>query len=1179
MSPNSSKTRLDQTSPAPEVDQSTKVESKEAVQDAVPVESEVKVNGTSIAREKQEASYVGWKQVGGWEEKDQLTHQDLLVDFNKDTFLGNLLPDKLYGDWYHNVAILAIGALCSFVLGYFRFSFASVFIVMTATGFLYRTSSKKYRGSLRDLAQKEQTVEKISDDYESVEWLNTFLDKFWPVIEPSVSQQVVDGTNTALSQNEAIPKFIKAIWLDQFTLGVKPPRVDAMKTFQNTKSDVVVTDLCLSFTPHDMSDLDAKQCRNYVNSNVVLKAKMFGVDIPFSVSDISFQVFARFRFQLMTTLPLVETINIQLLEVPEIDFIGRLLGNSIFNWEILAIPGLMRLIQKMALKYLSPVLLPPFSLQLNIPQLLSKTGLPIGVLEIKVKNAHGLIGLVDMVKKTVDPYLTFELSGKTVGKTKIVKDSRNPVWNESIYILLDSFTDPLTITVYDKRGSLNDKKMGTIIFNLNKLHANHHQKNEKVHFLRNSKPVGHLTFDLQFSPTIEPKKLLNGDEDPLPDMNTGITKIIINEFKGSDEPNDKNSVFAELYVNAELVMTTKKEKGATNIEWNSSYLSVITDRRKTICRFVIKDQSGKIISSSIQPLNYLIDRTEVDKKWIPLKDGKGELKVTTYWRPVAIDLGLKSVGYTSPIGMLRVFINKAENLRNPDNLGKISPYATVSVNSITRGRTNQRIETLDPIWNQSVYVSVTSPLQKVSINCVGTDTNGSDHSLGSFNIQTQNIYHKDNDDKYTTFIDDTPRTGNLVGKKGVKGTVTYYLSFYPVVPVLSLEETKEVDEINEKKDELERQKAQIDDKSISKKEKERMEKEQTRLTEKYDMYSYKMKLDLDELLQYNAGVLGVTILGGELPQPGLYVQTFFDSCGYAVITSAKNAIRIIKTGWSGDFMIKELEWSVTTFRVTKTKDANKADDFICEVDIPTIELVKNCYKKPSVLNLMGKKSAKLLVQVSWFPINVSELPQSDLITNSGDLKITAKSAENLIGVNRNGYSDPYLEFCLNEMSSSPVFKTAVQKKTLNPSWNESKTIEISNRVNDYLTINVKDYESTNSNRSIGKAIVPLSTIRPEDESTYDIPVVGPKGEDGGVLHLEFEFEPRYTPNVVKREAKFGNFATKGLGTGIKAGSTVLTLGTNVVSTGFGTIDKVKTGIFGGGKKRTQTEDENSKEKK
>ena len=156
MSPNSSKTRTDLISPMPGINETTKVESKNVVNDAVPVKSEAEINGTSIARERQEASYVGWKQVGGWEEKDELTPEDLLVDVNKETFLDNLLPDKLYGDWYHEVVVLAIAGLSSFALGYFKFSLASVLIVMLATGLLYRTSSKKYRESLRDLAQKEQ---------------------------------------------------------------------------------------------------------------------------------------------------------------------------------------------------------------------------------------------------------------------------------------------------------------------------------------------------------------------------------------------------------------------------------------------------------------------------------------------------------------------------------------------------------------------------------------------------------------------------------------------------------------------------------------------------------------------------------------------------------------------------------------------------------------------------------------------------------------------------------------------------------------------------------------------------------------------------------------------------------------------------------------------------------------
>ena len=137
MSPNSSKTRTDHRDPMLDTNKVTKVESKNVIRDAVSVESETEVNGTFTARKKQDASYVGWKQVGGWEEKDSLTPEDLLVEANKDTFLGSFLPDKLYGDWYHEVAILIIGALSSFVLGYFKLSLASVLIVMLTTGLLY----------------------------------------------------------------------------------------------------------------------------------------------------------------------------------------------------------------------------------------------------------------------------------------------------------------------------------------------------------------------------------------------------------------------------------------------------------------------------------------------------------------------------------------------------------------------------------------------------------------------------------------------------------------------------------------------------------------------------------------------------------------------------------------------------------------------------------------------------------------------------------------------------------------------------------------------------------------------------------------------------------------------------------------------------------------------------------
>lgn len=87
----------------------------------------------------------------------------------------------------------------------------------------------------------------------------------------------------------------------------------------------------------------------------------------------------------------------------------------------------------------------------------------------------------------------------------------NPVWNETSYILVRSLTDSLTVSVVDKRVKLKDKQFGGIEINLNTLSTTPVQKNLKANFLRNSKKIGTLSFDLRHFPTLQPKKLPNGD--------------------------------------------------------------------------------------------------------------------------------------------------------------------------------------------------------------------------------------------------------------------------------------------------------------------------------------------------------------------------------------------------------------------------------------------------------------------------------------------------------------------------------------------------------------------------------------------------------------------------------------------------------------------------------------------
>lgn len=1134
-----------------------KQDSAEKSDETISEERAKNISNDEVTREPVEASYVGWKQIGGWQESDTLTAEDEMVDLNKETFLDNVLPDKAYGHWFHSLGVLFLAAFLSFFIGWLGFSLASVFFVAMASALYYRTSVKKFRSIIRDRVQRELTVQKVEDDYESMDWMNNFLDKYWPRLEPAVSQLVVQNVNPILASNPSIPAFISALWIDQFTLGVKPPRIEHVKTFQNTDSDVVVMDWDVAFTPHDLSDMNAKQVRNYVNQKLVIKLVAFGIRLPIYVSNVAFHAKVRIRFKLMTPFPHVDTVNIQLLDVPEIDFIGRPFGDFIFNGEIMNIPLLWPTVKKLFQVYAGPLLLPPFSLQLNVPQLISGSTGAVGVLKLVIKNATDIKMGNNVLNQSFNPYLKFEVADTTLATTKACKNTSSPIWKEVKYVLLSSFSEPLVITVMNKREKLKDKAVGKIVYNLSELKHQNNQSGLSSNFLRNFKPVGSLNFDMSFFPVVSPQKMPDGTIEEPPEYNTGVAKITIEEIEGLGEIDQNITAYAELYFNSKLIFTTPQSSGKQVIQWNQEHENVITDRRKSRYKLVVKNANGDILASVVQSLNEMVDRTQIGKKNFPMAENKGQIKVGATWKPVGLDVDTAAVAYTPPIGVIRVFLNKAEDLKNLEKVGKIDPYARVLLNENLKDRTEEKPNTLDPIWNESIYVAVTSPNQKLSIEVMDVESIGADRSVGKFDIKVDDMFRKGDDDRYIEYVEDKPRVGRLVTKKGIKGAVTYYMAFYPCLPILTLDEMEEIDEAHQKDKALMKRQEEVKGKEITQEQQAEMDDELNWINDTKSMYSSKMKLGLDELLQYNAGVFSVTVLDGELSQIGAFVQTFFDSGGYPRIVSPKIPTRSVHTAWTGDVMIKELEYSITTFRVVSNKDYNKAQSCICEVTIPTIELVKNCYYKPSILTLSGEGSAKLMLQVSWFPAAVSRLPQSDLITNSGDLTVTAKAAENLISADINGLSDPFLKFFLNDAKHS-VFKTKRINKTLNPTWNDSGTFEVYNRVNDYLRIDVMDWDAGNADDLIGRAVVPLSKIDPEGQTDLDLPVVGEDGGDGGILHLSFSFAPRYTSSVRKPETKMGDIATKGLGTGFKAGKTV-------VHGGFGTIGKLGKTMFGGRK--------------
>ena len=74
--------------------------------------------------------------------------------------------------------------LSSWVIAVLGGGLAWIFIVMAACSTYYRTSIRRVRRNFRDDVNREMAKQRLETDTESLEWINSFLVKFWPIYAP-----------------------------------------------------------------------------------------------------------------------------------------------------------------------------------------------------------------------------------------------------------------------------------------------------------------------------------------------------------------------------------------------------------------------------------------------------------------------------------------------------------------------------------------------------------------------------------------------------------------------------------------------------------------------------------------------------------------------------------------------------------------------------------------------------------------------------------------------------------------------------------------------------------------------------------------------------------------------------------------------------------------------------------
>lgn len=1087
-------------------------------------------------------------------------------------------------DWYYNAAVIVFACLASWLVAVLGGGLGWVFMIMAFCGTYYRTSLRRVRRNFRDDLNREVSLKRLETDTESLEWINSFLVKFWPIYQPVLAATIISSVDQVLSG--ATPGFLDSLRLKEFTLGSKPPRMEHVKTYPRAEDDVVIMDWKFSFTPNDTADMTARQVKNKINPKVVLEIRigkaMVSKGLDVIVEDMAFSGIMRLKIKLQLPFPHVEKVEMCFLERPTIDYVCKPLGGESFGFDINFIPGLETFILEQIHGNLAPMMYAPNVFPIEVAKMLagSPVDQAIGVVAITLHGAQGLKN-PDNFSGNPDPYAVVTLNKRQpLAQTKTVRDTPNPRWNETHYIIVTSFNDSLDIEVYDYNEFRKDKDLGTASFSLENVEEIFEHENERLEVKSGGKARGALMCDIRFFPVLESSKDENGVEEPPPETTTGILRFTVEQAKdldGSKSLVGQLNPYAHLLLNGKEVHTTKKMKRTNNPIWdNGSKEILITDRKAAKLGVVVKDErdltGDQVLGTYSIKLEDMLELMAKGQDWYNLSSAKtGRVKMQAHWRPVALSGVVAGTGgYQTPIGVVRFHFKSASNLRNFEAMGKSDPYVRVSLSGIERARTVTHRNTLNPDWDEVLYVPVHSPRERLQLEVMDAEKMGKDRSLGLVEVHASEYVHQDDVGEFLVHDQKALHEDGLRlhGKGTAKGLLKYTAAFYPTLNVADPEDEEE-EKAKEKDGEPAVSQNGGTNNSLDVPRSENpgkfsstvngsvdTDKDTTRpktpvtpvsptmpRKSREERQPPKIHLTPQELLKHESGLIIFKLMDAELPRSNTRVEVFVDDMAFPSYASSTAKSKTYSFDEIGDCFIRELEFSKLTIKVKekggKPGDDDKHDHTLARLTGNTLDTLKQCLvsiepsygflcdltsskNNPTTLKMKDDDGKLSFVKVSlkYVPVQM-RLDPSESINNMGNLRVDVLDAMELPSADSNGKSDP---FCKFELNGQEVFKTKVQKKTLHPAWNEFFEVPVPSRTAAKFSVKVMDWDFADKPDFLGGAEINLEQLEPFKAQEVNLILDG----KSGTLRLRLLFRPDYVTRTRQGTSTFsGTFAAPG----------------------------------------------------
>lgn len=1104
-----------------------------------------------------EQSTFSWRNVGFWETENQGDKLKVLHLMKK---IESYVIDHFYGDWYWNTS-LAIGTCYfSWLLAKWGWGILSLGLVFVFTTSVYRAEFRRFNRDIRDDMNRINSSNRLESELETMEWLNSFMDKFWVIYMPALSEQVMYQANEVLK--DQAPGFgIEALSLDEFTLGSKAPRVDSIKSYTLKGQDHIEMDWAFSFTPNDTDDMTKNEIKKKINPKVALGVTIgkafIKKSLPILVEDMSFTGRMNIKFKLYDTFPHIKMVSVQFLEAPVIDYALKPVGGDTLGIDIMSfIPGLASFVNGLIHSNLRPMLYAPNSLDIDVAEIMeAQSNDSVGVVAVTVKRCHALKTTDSNKSESINPYVELKVlaNGDVSEKTKVKKLTNDPVFAEVKYILVNTLNgNTLSLNVFDfVKDQVEDRLIGNVDYSLGDLL----QKEERLDITKNitegGKTVGKIEFDLHYFPSLPPATLDDGTRVVDTQAEVGILKLNLLSAKDLDITRSVVGLlnpYAEIYINNDLIKTCRQLRQTNEPAWSQSFETLITQQSETQVQVLIKDSvDDDIVAKLDSSLQDLIFETSRGQEWItcrPLQEGgvRSRIKISAGWKPLGmLDSSVVDTHFNASIGGLRLHLRGASNLVNLESVGKVDPYARVIVDGKLKARTVTIGETMDPVWNTVYFFPVTTQHQHLLIQVMDAETEGKDRNLGSVAVNVNEILRKNEAGYFLGYDGSEEILEQPVLFDGQnKGKLQYSLSFVPTLPVYTISQKEDRAGYQKHLDKV-------------KKDEEENQKRQERLYEKHpDDYEWvevdednlpdppKIDMPLEKSIKYRTGNVVVHILDGKFSASELYIHTLFDDQAYPSGITSKVEGKKLTTPSTSEGFIRDLPNSKLILRLSKKAEVDDEKDVFAEKLWDTIEILKQAYHRPIHLRINEKN--QVTVRLEFIPSAVKLAPL-DTILDVGYLKLDILSAENLKALDSNGKSDPFVAVTLEGIR---VFKTDKKRKTLSPVWNEGVEIPMLSRSRDVLMLEIYDWDLTHDDRLLGRANLDLSTIEPYSSTQFSVHL-----DTQGLVHLRATFKPEYIrPKLSKSSAlpiDLGSVAAAP----VKIVGGAAGLATNVVGTGVG----------------------------